>query len=209
MLKVYITENGKLQELNMEQLCKGCWIDMIAPTHDELEQVAAATGIQMDFLTAALDDDEKSRIEIEEDQILVLGDVPFLRSNNDYEALPLGIIVNKDYIVTVCLETNGITASFDEKNVRNIRTQYHTLFLYQILFKAATTRDTTNRKGLFECHLEDLINLEERLLIRDIDGKKHKEYQTKIEVVKFDANEIQNCGGHIEKQISVVVERIH
>ena len=78
-----------------------------------------------------------------------------------------------------------------------------------VLQLTATTRDTTNRKGLFECHLEDLINLEERLLIRDIDGKKHKEYQTKIEVVKFDANEIQNCGGHIEKQISVVVERIH
>lgn len=138
MINVYCTENSVLKELSMEKLNKGCWIDMVAPTHDELVEVAAATGLQMDFLVAALDDEEKSRIEVEDDQILVLGDIPFLRSNKDYEALPLGIIINHDYIVTVCLEANGVTAGFDERNSRTWTTQHHTKFLYQILFKAAT-----------------------------------------------------------------------
>lgn len=138
MIRVYCTENGVLKELNMDKLCKGCWIDLIAPDHDELVEVSAATGLTMDFLSAALDDDEKSRVEVEDDEILVLGDIPFLRSNKDYEALPLGIIVNRDFIVTVCLEANGVTAASDEKTLKTWVTQHHTRLLYQLLFRAAT-----------------------------------------------------------------------
>ncbi len=201
MVRVYITENNKLQELNMEQLCKGCWIDMIAPDREELEQVAEATGIQMDFLTAALDDDEKSRIEIEEDQILVLGDVPFLRSNNDYEALPLGIIVNRDYIVTVCLETNGVTASFDAKGMKNLRTQHHTLFLYQLLFRAATLylkyiRIIIKRTDEIERHLR--VSMDNGELFNLLDLQKSLTYfSTSLRsdnVVMERLNRIRNTG---------------
>lgn len=179
MIKVYCTENNKLHELDMADLHKGCWIDMVAPDHDEILEVAAATGIQTDFLTAALDDDEKSRIEVEEDQILVLGDIPFLRSNKDYEALPLGIIVNRDYIVTVCLETNGVTAGIDEKNMRSWRTQYHTKFLYQLLFKAATLylkyiRIIIKRTDELERHLR--VSMENAELFNLLDLQKSLTY---------------------------------
>ena len=66
----------------------------------------------MDFLTAALDEEEKSRIETEDDQILILVDIPFLRSNKDYDTLPLGIIIAEDFIVTVCLEPNAVLLTF-------------------------------------------------------------------------------------------------
>ncbi len=179
MIKVYCTENNVLNELDMGRLCKGCWIDMVAPTHDEIVEVAAATGIGTDFLTAALDDDEKSRIEVEEDQILVLGDIPFLRSNKDYEALPLGIIVNRDYIVTVCLEANGVTAGFDERNMRLWRTQHHTRFMYQLLFKAATLylkyiRIIIKRTDELERHLR--VSMENAELFNLLDLQKSLTY---------------------------------
>ena len=97
------TPNG-IDELELEQLEKGCWIDIVSPSPEELHEIAAATKIQLDFLTAALDEEEKSRIETEDDQILILVDIPFLRSNKDYDTLPLGIIIAEDFIVTVCLE---------------------------------------------------------------------------------------------------------
>ena len=96
------TPNG-IDELELEQLEKGCWIDIVSPSPEELHEIAAATKIQLDFLTAALDEEEKSRIETEDDQILILVDIPFLRSNKDYDTLPLGIIIAEDFIVTVCL----------------------------------------------------------------------------------------------------------
>ena len=179
MIKVYCTENNVLNELDMQHLYKGCWIDMIAPTHDELVEVAAATGVQMDFLSAALDDDEKSRIEVEEDQILVLGDIPFLRSNKDYETLPLGIIITRDYIITVCLEASGVTAGFDERNMRSWRTQHHTRFLYQLLFKAATIylkyiRIIIKRTDELERHLR--VSMENAELFNLLDLQKSLTY---------------------------------
>ena len=76
----------------------------------------------MDFLSAALDDEEKSRIETEDDQILTLIDIPVLRSNKDYDTLPLGIIVSADYIVTVCLEPNAVIADFSSYNYKMFST---------------------------------------------------------------------------------------
>ena len=86
------TDNG-LDEMELDRLEKGYWLDIVAPSEDELLEIAAATGIQMDFLSAALDEEEKSRIEVEDDQILILVDIPFFRSNKDYDTLPLGIII--------------------------------------------------------------------------------------------------------------------
>ena len=110
------TPNG-IDELELEQLEKGCWIDIVSPSPEELHEIAAATKIQLDFLTAALDEEEKSRIETEDDQILILVDIPFLRSNKDYDTLPLGIIIAEDFIVTVCLEPNAVVADFSSYNV--------------------------------------------------------------------------------------------
>ncbi|EJW94905.1 hypothetical protein EVA_16989 [gut metagenome] len=42
----------------------------------------------------------------------------FLRSNKDYDTLPLGIVVNQNYIITICLEPNAVTADFGTHNSR-------------------------------------------------------------------------------------------
>ena len=112
MYKVVKSTDAGLDELEIDRLEKGCWIDVVAPSEEELQEIAAATKIQMDFLTAPLDEEEKSRIEIEDDQILILVDIPFLRSNKDYDTLPLGIIITENCITTVCLEPNAVTAEF-------------------------------------------------------------------------------------------------
>ena len=54
------TDNG-LDEIELDQLEKGYWLDIVAPSEDELTEIAAATGIQMDFLSAALDEEESGR----------------------------------------------------------------------------------------------------------------------------------------------------
>ena len=71
-------------------------------------------------------------------QILTLIDIPVLRSNKDYDTLPLGIIVSADYIVTVCLEPNAVIADFSSYNYKMFSTFKKTRFLFQILYKSAT-----------------------------------------------------------------------
>ena len=63
MYRIMKSTNNGMDELELDSLEKGCWIDIVSPSPEELHEVADATGIQMDFLSAALDDEEKSRIE--------------------------------------------------------------------------------------------------------------------------------------------------
>ena len=166
------TENG-LDELELAGLEKGCWIDVVAPSEEELQEIAAATKIQMDFLTAPLDEEEKSRIEIEDDQILVLVDIPFLRSNKDYDTLPLGSIITENFITTVCLEPNAVTAEFGAHNTKIFSTFKKTRFLFQILFKSATLylkyiRIIIRRTDELEKHLRQSMQNSELFNLLDL-----------------------------------------
>ena len=166
------TETG-LDELEIDRLEKGCWIDVVAPSEEELQEIAAATKIQMDFLTAPLDEEEKSRIEIEDDQILVLVDIPFLRSNKDYDTLPLGIIITENFITTVCLEPNAVTAEFGAHNTKIFSTFKKTRFLFQILFKSATLylkyiRIIIRRTDELEKHLRQSMQNSELFNLLDL-----------------------------------------
>lgn len=173
MYKAVKSTDQGLTELDPENLEKGYWLDVIAPDEEELKEVAAATKIQMDFLTAALDEEEKSRIEVEDDQILILVDIPFFRSNKDYDTLPLGIILTQDGVVTVCLEANGVTADFGDHNSRMFSTFKRTRFLFQILYKSATLylkyiRIIIKRTDELEIHLRQSMENGELFNLLDL-----------------------------------------
>ena len=138
MIKAYKTTDTLLTEIEFENLEKGAWIDLCSPSAEELDLVSKKTGIAIDFLLAATDEEESSRIEIEPSQILVLIDIPLLRSNKDYETLPLGIILTTDYVITVCLEINAVITDMVTSPIGLFDTTKRTRFLFQILFKSAT-----------------------------------------------------------------------
>lgn len=173
MYKIMKSTDTGLDELEIDRLEKGCWIDVVAPSEEELQEIAAATKIQMDFLTAPLDEEEKSRIEIEDDQILILVDIPFLRSNKDYDTLPLGIIITENCITTVCLEPNAVTAEFGAHNTKIFSTFKKTRFLFQILFKSATLylkyiRIIIRRTDELEKHLRQSMQNSELFNLLDL-----------------------------------------
>ena len=142
MYKVMMSTSTGLDEYDIGQLEKGCWIDVIAPTEEELDQIAQATHIYKEYLTAPLDKEEKSRTELDEDQ--------------------LGIIITPEVIVTVCLESNAVTADFNAHTFRNFCTYKKTRFLFQILYKSATLylkyiRNIIRRTDDLEQHLRQAM----------------------------------------------------
>ena len=162
MYKVMMSTGTGLDEYDIGQFEKGGWIDVIAPTEEELDEIAQATHIYKEYLTAPLDKEEKSRTELDEDQLLVVIDIPFLRSNKDYDTMPLGIIITPEVIVTVCLESNAVTADFNAHTFRNFCTYKKTRFLFQILYKSATLylkyiRNIIRRTDDLEQHLRQAM----------------------------------------------------
>lgn len=139
MLKIYKSlESGPLQELKLKTLEKGAWINIIDPTPYELKVVSNLTKVDPDFLRSALDDEERSHTDVEDDSLMVLTNVPICRDKDSYDALPLAIIMTEDYIITVCLEETPVIMEFNERTAKLFRTYKKTRFLFQILYKSAT-----------------------------------------------------------------------
>ena len=139
MLQIFKSlESGHLEELTLKTIEKGSWINIIDPTPYELKIVSNLTDVEPDFLRSALDDEERSHIDVEDDCIMILTNVPIVREEESYDTLPLAIILTKQHIITVCLEETPVIADFNERTSRLFRTFKKTQFLFQILYKSAT-----------------------------------------------------------------------
>nr|WP_297279439.1 magnesium transporter CorA family protein [uncultured Butyricicoccus sp.] len=122
----------------------GCWINLVHPSSEEITRVLAETGVEEDFLRAALDPEESSRVEVEEEQTLLIVDIPTLEESNVeqdeskiFGTLPMGIIVVPNTVITVCLQDTNILRSIAQNKVRDIHTALRTRFVLQILLRVA------------------------------------------------------------------------
>lgn len=139
MIKYYNAEASVLTELSAIQ--PGCWISLTEPTEDELLQIEQKTGVEMDALKAALDEEERSRIEIEDNYTMILVDIPTTEERHgkqSYQTMPLSIIVTKDVAITVCLEDTPVLAPFLNGRVKNFYTHMKTRFILQLLYRNAS-----------------------------------------------------------------------
>lgn len=139
MVKYFKTLNGVIEEIGEQQ--EGCWGVLIRPSESELYTVSTQNNIELDDLKAALDEEERSRIQMEDDYTMILVDIPTIERRNDkdwYITIPMSIIVTKDAIFTVCLEETPVLYNFMNKKVRNFHTHMKTRFILQILYKNST-----------------------------------------------------------------------
>lgn len=137
MLEIFKTIEDILQEDN--EVSEGCWVALTKPTNEELQTVVRETGIDIDDLRAPLDDEERSRIEQEGDCVIILVDIPSLDEKDRYVTIPLGIYMTKKIIVTVCLEETPVLRAFMNNRVREFYTFKKTRFVFQILYRNATS----------------------------------------------------------------------
>jgi magnesium transporter len=134
---VYKTVNNKLQKITAIE--QQSWINVINPKQEEIAFLSEQFGIPHDFLTASLDIDERARIEVEDDATLIILKIPFFDENNLdvlYVTLPVGIILVKDRIITVCAKETDILNDFIENKVKHFATTNQHKFILQIFLRA-------------------------------------------------------------------------
>lgn len=139
MVRIFKTIDGAIHEIQEPQ--EGCWIALTNPTATEIFEISEQFGIEVDDLRAPLDEEERSRIEVEDNYTLILADVPAIEERNEkdwYVTIPLGIIVTQKMIFTVCLEDTQVLTRFMEGRVRNFFTYMKTRFILQILYRNAS-----------------------------------------------------------------------
>lgn len=136
MIRYTITENKSLTSLDAP--VKGCWISLISPTEEEILQTAEQCHVDADALRAALDPEERSRIETDETYTMILVNIPTIVTANQkelYDTIPLAVILADEKIITVCSQHSPILRQFEENKVRDFSTAMRSRFLLQILFR--------------------------------------------------------------------------
>ena len=139
MIKYFMTDNQVIHE--EERLQGGVWVQMISPSQQECESLAETLNVDIDDIKAALDEEESSRIELQDGYTLILVDIPTTEIRHDkqsYTTIPLGIILTQDIIVTVCTEDTPVLKNFVQNRVKEFSTKKRLRFVYQILYRTAT-----------------------------------------------------------------------
>lgn len=138
MVKIYNSDIQTNEFKAIKEVEKGCWINMINPTEEEIKKVCEDIHINEDFIRYSLDNEEQARIDEEDEDgtLLFLVDVPVVEKDTGiYTTMPLGMIVVKDeYFITVSLKRNIVIDNFEKKRIKAFSTYKKTRFLFQILF---------------------------------------------------------------------------
>lgn len=179
MLKFYKSSQGSKELHEIPDIKAGSWIDMIAPSKEEVKQVAKETKIDIDLITKMLDANETPRIEKSGGATLVVVDTPYINSAHEYITYPLGIIVTRNnFLITISPRRSTLLNTFRNQQVPNFSTAKKTRFLIQILsitaaeylrilgiiFNDIERREDTLKESTRNEDLIALLNIEKTLV---------------------------------------------
>ena len=170
MFKVCKTDTqNKLIKLKKNRLYAGSWINMVNPDNEELEKVASWIDWDVDVLKSSLDIDERSRIEHEGKNFMVIINLPLLDDEGQFDTLPCSMVFTPKNFLTLCSRENRIIGSFTKSTAKTFDTKDRVKMMLNILFKATqfyqrylkiinrktdtieyNLRNTTSNKELFQ-----------------------------------------------------------
>lgn len=139
MIQYYKTINDRIHVIDEYE--DGCWINVINPDEREINGLIQQFSLEPDFLRAALDEEESSRIETEEGVTLIIIDTPVAERNEEdvsYYTLPVGILVTAVCVITVSLRENAILSEFAEGVVKGVQTHLKTQFVLHLTLRVAS-----------------------------------------------------------------------
>lgn len=187
MLQVYKKLNKSVVTVDPDVIVDGYdftdhWIHMSNPTDKEIEFVARQTSVQEEMIKAALDEEERARIEKEDGVVMVVTDIPITEDEEDhytYSTLPFGYVANDSTIITVCLnETSIVYDLMSGRFIKDFNIHKHTRFLLQLQYaiakkylqylkqidRASQRVQTELEKSMKNSELVEMLDLEKSLV---------------------------------------------
>ena len=138
MIKMYKTKNDRLEHMHSFEV--GTWINVEAPTPNEMEYISKTFHIAPEDLRAGLDEEERAHINTEDNYTIIIVDVPIKDEEgiHEYVTIPMEIIISNDFIMTICLKQIDLVQDFITGKVKTFYTFKKTRFILQLLYKNAS-----------------------------------------------------------------------
>lgn len=131
--------NGEDGPVEIKNLQNGCWINIECPDDDDLRFIMKDLKIPEDFIISIADVDERPRVERDDDWALTILRIPIPDADNScpYFTVPLGIIQNDEYVVTITSKRTELISDFiDHARKRHIKIHNHPDFLLRMIFSS-------------------------------------------------------------------------
>ena len=166
MLNIYEVVDKKL--INTDNIKVKSWIDLVSPSSNEVKEVVEKTGISKDIIVKLLDEEELPRIEKRSEETVIILDTPYLVDNSTkhkYKTNPLGIIIEKGYLITISLNEQPFLDYFKNTDIENFRTKDKSNFILQLFIMVA---------GIYQKELTSIneyINSKEKVLLKSTNNK--------------------------------------
>lgn len=176
MLERYRTTGGVTTKV--DDLEEGTWVKLVSPTADEADEISHVLGIDRDDLLAAMDPEEKTRVEMEGADLMILVDVPASGETPGEKArntIPLSIFLTKTHVVTVCAEDLPFLADFHEGRVRGFSTWSRSRFACAVLMRISLVYqrvlvDIDRRRNEFETRIDDIHDENDLLALHALES---------------------------------------
>lgn len=140
----YMKEDLKLINIEMDDLFNSKfpnvkkWIHVTSPTDKEIEIISQLTDFAEQDLKAPLDEEERARIEKENDKLTILFDIPMMEEEEgnyySYTTIPLGIFIKDEYFVTITLKESILIKDFIMGRIKGFDINKRTRFVFQLLY---------------------------------------------------------------------------
>ena len=177
MMTIYRWENGGLREA--PEFASSCWVNLVEPSTTELESVLTHFNVPRDFLTDPLDVGERPRFDWEDEASLLIVHVPMVVQGEDddavpYRTVPLGIILFKQSVITVCSAKTPVTTAFLDQ-IRRVCPPSDTYrFAFRLLWHAGVLflryiNDIHSKTSVLEDELHESISNEVLLKLFQIE----------------------------------------
>jgi magnesium transporter len=140
---------------------KNCIVNVTDPTPSELGILKSTLKIPDDFLADILDVDERSRMEIEDDMLLMIYRIPYQNQSNGlpFSTIPLGLVLAKENLVIICHRNNEVLDDFFSRSGKGITIENKIdlilhLFLRTTMFYHRYLKQINNQTAMIEQDLE-------------------------------------------------------
>jgi magnesium transporter len=179
MLSYFKTQDGRMMQI--AECEPGCWINCVAPDDREINGLISEFNIEPDFFRAAMDEEESSHIDHEDQNTLIVIDIPVVEKegkNIIYTTMPLGIIITERNVITVSIKDNPVVGEFAQGLVRGVQTNLKTRFVLHIMLRVASRYlqylkqidkisnyvETELRRSMRNAELLQLLSIEKSLV---------------------------------------------
>lgn len=141
MVNYYRSIEGKITETDCIE--PNCWIALTNPTETEISDIEEDMHIDRDYIRAALDEEEPSRIESDDGVTLIVVDYPVAEQDNDpdrtllYSTTPMSLIITDKNVITVSAKQNVVLDEIAKGVVKGVRPDLRTRFVFSVLLRIA------------------------------------------------------------------------